>query len=274
MPLWSRVLKKAGPGRGERVIPLRPLAAVSLDDAGGGEPKPAGEGAAAEAEERETAALKKAEAILEEARREARAIKEAAEAARLKVLEEARAAGEERGYREGLSRGEAEAAAIRQEAAAEREAARRVLAEARQAYKEILKGAEGDIVELALAVAAKILGREVEQRPEAVVETARRAVRQVAEGQNYIVYAAPEVAEHLRRYRGELLREAAPGARLQVIADPSFKAGGCRVETENGFIDAGFANQLEELKKIFRAQREGAEAPPGAKNTTVEGGEP
>lgn len=270
--MWSRVLKKAGLGQGERVIPLRPLAAESLDDADGGGPKPAGEGAADEAEDRETAALKKAEAILEEARREARAIKEAAETAKLKILEEARAAGEERGYREGLSRAEAEAAAIRREAAAEREAARRVLAEARQAYKELLEGAEGDIVDLALAVAAKILSQEVEQRPEAVMETVQQAIRQVAEGQHYIIYAAPEMAENLRRHRDELLKEAPPGARLQVIADPAFKDGGCRIETENGFIDAGFASQLEELKKTFRARRGGAEAPPEAKETTVEGG--
>ncbi|WP_406678105.1 FliH/SctL family protein [Neomoorella carbonis] len=276
MPLWSRVLKEAGPGWGERVIPLRPLQVASAaDHSGDQEPGSPDDGAAAEAAAREvTAAREKAAAILEQARREAAAIKEAALAERQKALEEGRAAGEARGYQEGLSRAEEEAVRIRREAEAAREEARQVLAEAQRTYREMLSAAEGDIIELALAIAGKIIGQEIELRPELVVEMARQAVRQVAEGQNYIIYTSPEAADIIRRRRAELLAEAAPGARLQVIADPAFKAGGCRVETENGFIDAGVDSQLEELKKIFRLDARAPDAAPVGENSFKAGCRP
>ncbi|MBC7325111.1 MAG: hypothetical protein H5T99_07340, partial [Moorella sp. (in: Bacteria)] len=127
-----------------------------------------------------------------------------------------------------------------------------VLKNARRVYQETISAAEGDIIELALAIAAKIIVKEVELRPDLVLEIARQAIRQVAEGQNYIIYASPEVAEVIRQHRAELLAEAVPGARLQVVEDPGFQACGCRVETENGFVDAGVDSQLEELKKILR----------------------
>ncbi|WP_258359725.1 FliH/SctL family protein [Moorella sulfitireducens] len=254
MPLWSRVLKEAGPGRGERIIPLRPLQAVPAKRPGEGQDTGnPGDGAAAKAGAMEEAAAReRAAAILEQARREADAIKDAAFEERQKVLEEGRAAGEARGYREGLAQAEEEALRIRREAEAAREEARQVLQEARRVYQETISAAEGDIIELALAIAGKIIGREIELRPDLVVEMARQAIRQVAEGQNYIIYASPEAAGAIRQRRAELLAEAAPGARLQVIADPAFKGGGCRVETENGFIDAAIDTQMEELKKIFR----------------------
>jgi flagellar assembly protein FliH len=274
--LLSRILKKAGTDGGEREIPLRTLQVDSATDltgeqeTGSPEDRTVVEAAAQEV----TAAREKAAAILEQARREAAAIREAALEERQKALEEGRAAGEAKGYQEGLSRAEEEALSIRREAEAAREEARQVLAEAQRAYQETISAAEGDIIELALAIASKIIGQEIELRPDLVVEMARQAIRQVAEGQNYIIYASPEAAGTIRQRRAELLAEAAPGARLQVIADPSFKAGGCRVETENGFIDAGVDSQLEELKKIFRLDARAAHAAPAGEAFFRAGGRP
>ncbi|MDN5344429.1 MAG: flagellar assembly protein FliH [Clostridia bacterium] len=258
--MWSRVLKEARPGRGERVIPLRPLQLVLPPDrtraaAGGDAASQGGGGEAPGGENRDTLAVARAEAaaILDQARQEAAAIKDAARAEGEQVLAEARVAGEARGYQEGLERAREEAGRIRQEAEGIRQQARQVLVEARQAYQDTIAAAEGEIIDLALAIAARIIGREVELRPDLVLEIARPAVRQVAEGQHYIIYAAPEAAEVIRQRRAELLAEAAPGARLQVLADPAFKAGGCRVETENGFVDASIDTQLAAVKKILRA---------------------
>ncbi|CEP68898.1 Flagellar assembly protein FliH/Type III secretion system HrpE [Moorella glycerini] len=262
--MLSRILKKAGAGWGERVIPLRPVqvaAAIEYTGEEAGKPEARDEMEANPARE-VTAAREEAAALLEQARREAAAIKEAAVEERQEVLEEARAAGEARGYQEGLARAEGEAERIRREAEAAREEARQVLAEAQKAYQETISAAEGEIIELALAIASKIIGQEIELRPDLVLEIARQAIRQVAEGQNYIIYASPEAAETIRQRRAELLAEAAPGARLQVIADPGFKAGGCRVETENGFVDASVDSQLEELKKIFRVDARAAHTAP------------
>ncbi len=247
--MWSRVLKEVRPAREERVIPPRPLRLVPVGGAcvpgEDGDVNPAARAAVA-------AAREEAAAIIAAARQEAEAIKKAALEEQERVLAEGRAAGEEQGYREGLARAEKEGEAIRREAAAIREEARRVLEEARQAYQETITAAEGEILDLALTIATRVIGQEVELRPEVALDMARQAIRQVAGGQHYIIYASPEAAAIIRQHREELLAEAAPEARLQVVADPGFKNGGCRVETENGFIDASVDTQLEEVKKILR----------------------
>lgn len=270
MLLWCRVLKETKPARGERVIPLRVLQLVPPEAAAPGDEDadqvdPAT--AAAEARAQVAAAREKAAAILAQARQEAEAVKARALREREQALVEGRAAGQEQGYQEGLARAEEEAAAIRREADNLREEARQVLAEAQRNYQETIADAEGAIIDLALAIAARVIGREVELRPDLVLEIARPAIRQVAEGQHYIIYAAPAAATVIREHRQELLAEAAPGARLQVVADLGFEAGGCRIETENGFIDASVDTQLEELKKIFKADAPLARAIP-----PVEGG--
>lgn len=249
MQLWSRVLKEVRPAREERIIPPRPLRLVAAGETCLSREDGDGNRAARAAV---AAAREEAAAIIAAARQEAEAIKKAALEDRERVLAEGRAAGEEQGYREGLARAHQEGEAIRREAAAIREEARRVLQEARQAYQETITAAEGDIIDLALTIAARVIGQEVEEKPGVVMDMARQAIRQVAEGQHYIIYASPEAAAIIRQHRDELLAETAPGARLQVVADPGFQAGGCRIETENGFIDASVDTQLEEVKKILR----------------------
>jgi len=228
----------------EREVPLRTLCSLPTSFSG-----PDNSLAGMEIKEVEG----KAAAILEQSRKEAAAIKEEAIQARQQAIKEGQAEGEVRGYREGLARAEKEAAILRQEAAAIREEARQVLKQAQRTYRETITAAEAEIIELVLAVARKVISQEIEQRPEVVKEITRQAILQVTAGQAYTIYAGPEAAEILHQRRAELLAEAAPGARLQVIVDPGLKAGGCRVETENGFIDASIDTQLEEVKKILRA---------------------
>ncbi|NLW07556.1 MAG: hypothetical protein GX039_06215 [Clostridia bacterium] len=237
--MWSRLLKEVQPVKGEQLVPLRVLPA----------PEPASDKDEAAVK---MSAAEEAAALLARSRKEAERIKQEALKARQQAIEEGRAAGEARGYQEGLERGRQEAEALRQEATALREEARQVLEQAQHVYRETIAAAETDIMELALTVARKIIGQEVSQRPEVIVEITRQAILQVTGGQTYVIYAGPEEADVLRQRQEELLAEAAPGARLQVIADPGLKGGGCRVETENGFIDASIDTQLEAVKKILR----------------------
>ncbi|MGI9860001.1 FliH/SctL family protein [Moorella naiadis] len=278
--MWCRVLKEARPVREERVIPLRVLKLVPPPQATA--PAELGEAAAeptlaedqtAVARAQVAAVREEAAAILARARQEAEEIKARTLAEREEVLAEGRAAGQEQGYQEGLARAEEEAAAIRREADTLRQEARQVLAEAQRNYQETITAVEGAIIDLAQTIAARIIGREIELRPDLILEIARPAIRQVAEGQHYTIYAAPDAAEVIREHRQELLAEAAPGARLQVVADPGFKAGGCRIETENGFIDASVDTQLAEVKQILRADHKAAQELPSAEERLYREGE-
>ncbi|MGI9951216.1 FliH/SctL family protein [Moorellaceae bacterium AZ2] len=242
---WSRVIKDVTAPGGECKVPVRDMppwwpeeeeAAGYREDLG-------------EAEER-------AEVILARARQEAeitlQAARQEAEDLKARAREEGYRAGWEEGRKAGFRAGAAEAEALRQEAERCRQQAGKVLQEAQAAYRDTLRAAEEDILGLALEIAAKIIRRQVELAPEVVLEIARSAIHRVAEGQVYIIYAAPGDAEFLRQRREELLKEMGAGARLQIIADEALQPGGFRVETENGFIDATVETQLEEARRLLR----------------------
>ncbi len=235
MPLWSRVLKETGPELAERKIPLRRLQV-----------------AAASPVEKKPTAAEEAAALLERSRRQAAAIKEEAMAAREQAIKAGRAEGEAQGYQQGLARAEKEGARISRKAEKLREEARQVLREAQAVYKKTLEEAEEKIIELVMAIAAKVIGHKLEQEPQLAVDLTRKAILRVTAGQVYTIYASRETAEILQQRRQELLAETESGARLQIIVDPALGKGGCRVETENGFIDAAVDTQLAAVRKILQ----------------------
>lgn len=239
--MWAKVWKKIEQEQGIRQIPVRSLQQNNILE------HPAAQAIISAAQDR-------AAAILEEVQQEALVIKEGAVEAQLAAVEQGRAAGAAQGYKEGKAQAEAEVAELRREAKELREQAEQVLAEAKSVFQESVAQAEDAIIELALTVAARVIGDEVAERPEIVARTARQAIRRVASGQAYTIFAHPAAAQLLHEQRAELLAEAPPGARLQVIADPQLAPGACRVETERGFVDAGVDTQLQAVRALLRGE--------------------
>lgn len=172
-------------------------------------------------------AQERAREILADAERQAEAIRAAAIAEADEVRRRAEAAGWEAG--------QARAAEIIARAAAERDAA--------------LASAERDVVELALGVAAKILGREVERG--AAVDIVAQALSAVRRARRVRVRISPLDAESVRAREPELAARLAQGAGLDLCEDPSIARGGCLVETENGVVDARLETQLEALRRAL-----------------------
>lgn len=238
---WSRVIKGASCLKEPRPVPVRPLLLEQLE---------------IPFEIAKENCKEKAELLLEEARQEAAYLRkkaqEEAEALRRQGWEEGYRAGWEEGYRKGIEEAQTEAEAIRREGEKIREEAKLVLKEAREVYKETIEIAEERILELAMEIAEEIVGRQLELSRDIILDIARRAIQRVAEGQFYTIYASPDEVAFLRQYREELLKEVPPNARLQIIADPAVKPGGCRVETENGFVDATVDTQLAEVRRLLK----------------------
>ncbi len=171
------------------------------------------------------AAAGRAQDILRRAEAESRRILEAARAERAQAMAEA----EEQGRRAGLAGAAGELA----RAAAERD---RLLQEARD-----------DLVRLAVAVAGKILGREVERdgRVEALAATALEAVRNRRE---VILRVNPGDASALRGEAGRLGALLARAPCLGIQEDPAVERGGLLVETEAGTLDARLETRLEAVE--------------------------
>jgi flagellar biosynthesis/type III secretory pathway protein FliH len=154
-----------------------------------------------------------------------------AEAARVAVL----ARAEEEGRRAGLARAGA------------------TIVAAAAARDRRLAAIEREVVAIVLDVAARVLGRELAAREEAVVDLAARALARARDRREVTLRVHPDDA---RAVRGGEARLAAILARapLAVREDASVARGGAIVETDAGWIDAGIETQLAELRRAVEEE--------------------
>jgi flagellar assembly protein FliH len=158
---------------------------------------------------------------------------------------EARLRGErERAWQEGERAG-------RESAAAQLEAqlARMVRSiEELARYKPRLRSeAERDVVSLALAVARRVLRRQIEIDPDAIQGLVRAALDRISLREVLEVRAA---AQHAPAIRAVLERMSAPQA-VVVQDDASLEPGAVMIRTAQGWADASVETQLEEIERGF-----------------------
>lgn len=118
-----------------------------------------------------------------------------------------------------------------------------LLARAAVERDRLLRDAEREVVRLALAVARKILGRELAASPDTVVELAAAGLAEARARREVVLRVSPADAAVIRAAEGKLaaILLRAP---LRVQEDPAVAPGGAVVETEAGRIDAGIECQL------------------------------
>ena len=171
-----------------------------------------------------------------------------------------------------LAEAESEAQRVREEAEAEaRELRERAFAEGREAALSELSGllldarerrdaalaeAERDLLRLAVKLAEKIIGREVERDPTALADIVAAALRHTRQNEMLTVRVNPSDLPLVEAYRSRL--DPAGRARfLDIVADPRVRHGGCVIESESGTVDAQLDTQLRVLERALLARAGG-----------------
>ena len=108
--------------------------------------------------------------------------------------------------------------------------------------EELTYRTERQVVELALAMAARILHREVSLDRELLLVMARLAIDRMGDGITATIRLHPDDEAAAR---GE--RDSWPGGSVAIVADASIRPGGCVVQTEQGQVEVGVDAQLKEL---------------------------
>lgn len=172
------------------------------------------------------------------------------------VSHESRLAAIERdAFAKGFAQGEragADSAAQRGEAMLRRLA--QTLDELTDIRAQIVHQTERQMVELALAVARRIVRREVTLDHDLLVAMARVALERLGESARVTIRLHPdEYAATAGARAGQLA-----GTHVTVVADAGVPRGGCRVESDFGDIDAGVDAQIQELARALLGEEEGA----------------
>lgn len=147
-----------------------------------------------------------------------------------------RKAGYEEGYAKGQAEGEARFKAAQQRMA---ESVERLAACRPGMRREV----ESDAVRLSLAIARKVLRRELHVDPEAIAGLLRVAFDKANARDMLRVRVAPADVNVLRA------RMTGMPHRVEVVADPALEAGSLVLETSQGQIDASVHAQLEEIER-------------------------
>jgi flagellar assembly protein FliH len=154
-----------------------------------------------------------------------------------------------KGYEQGERSG-AEAAGKRGEAMLRRLAD--TLNELTTVRAQMIQQTERQIVELALAVARRVVHREVALDPDLLIAISRVALERLGESAQVSVKLHPDEFQAISAAR---VAEAA-ATNVKIVADPRVARGGCRVESEMGMLDAGVDAQIQEIARALLGEEQ------------------
>ncbi|MCB1109864.1 MAG: HrpE/YscL family type III secretion apparatus protein [Chlamydiia bacterium] len=124
-------------------------------------------------------------------------------------------------------------------------------------YQERVKQMEHElqkvILPLALKAAKKIVGRELELKPETIVDIVRQTLKPVTQNHHIKIIVSKQDREALEKKKGEL-RQMLEHVQTFIIEErEDITPGGCIIETEAGIINASLENQWRALESAFEA---------------------
>ncbi len=113
---------------------------------------------------------------------------------------------------------------------------------------------EREAVELALALAGKIVLSTLQIRPELVVETLQGALRRVSGERTVAIVVNPADAEIVRSALGELRSQSAAEGGWDLQTDQRVPAGGAILRTDESEVDARIQTQLDRAHEAVEAE--------------------
>ena len=175
-----------------------------------------------------------AERLLAEARAEAERIASDAQKEAERLRQKAHAEGRERGL----------------------QAVSELLVGARAAAARARVGAEGELRSLAVRIAEKILGRELQLRAEVVVDIVGQALSYAGDPREVVVRVNPDDLAALERGKPRLVEKCRSARALSFTGADAVPRGGCVLETELGRVDARLSTQLEAIERALKGEPE------------------
>lgn len=164
--------------------------------------------------------------------------------------------GHEAGFRAGFEAGKKQSA---REAEGLLAALNQALDKSNSLLADIAKDSEGQIISLALAIAKKVIQREIMLDPKATADLIRSALKKVSHRKDFFIKVSPVDLDTLKAQESYIRQDLLQAQTFQIISDSRVEAGSCLIETEAGTVEASIAAQLAFIEE----QLQGLSSNPG-----------
>jgi len=107
------------------------------------------------------------------------------------------------------------------------------------------------VVKLALAIAKRIVAREIEIDEGAVLARSREAIRKIVGVEKVKILVNSSDEEYIRQHRNELMSYVDSVKEIVIEGDNKVERGGCIIESDLGNIDARISTQFEIVEEAL-----------------------
>jgi flagellar assembly protein FliH len=118
--------------------------------------------------------------------------------------------------------------------------------------RDILQNAEEHVIQLSLAVAAKVIHLEVKTNREVVRSVLADAIRGIGDRENMKIRIHPQDFHFMMEIKADFLKDYDGISNILFEQDESISRGGAVIETLCGEVDARLDQQYNEIKKVMR----------------------
>lgn len=124
-----------------------------------------------------------------------------------------------------------------------------------QARDKLLRESEEDLLQLALAIARKVIGREVREDRKIVLNLIKMALATLSSQDELLIRVHPDDYALLTTSLSGTVRHELAAINFTLKPDVTIEIGSCQIEAERGTVDAGFEAQLDEIYRRLVEER-------------------
>lgn len=187
-------------------------------------------------QERRNAALRETEAF--------RQAREIGKKSRVEGFAQGKEEGFAQGYQEVMQQ-------MNEELLRSTERAQQLISMAEQQAQDTIIAAEGQIIDIVMAVCQKVLVREIDENEMAVVPIVKSALEKVREQEKIVIRINAENYNVVLKERNELQAMTVHGQSIQIVVDPDIEKGDCVIDTDNGSISTAIDDQLFAIRQAL-----------------------
>ncbi|AIK18595.1 flagellar assembly protein FliH [Borreliella afzelii ACA-1] len=118
--------------------------------------------------------------------------------------------------------------------------------------KGILESSSGQIVNLVMQIAIKVIKRITDSQKDIVLENVNDALKRVKDKTQITIRVNLDDLDIVRHKKSDFISRFDVIENLEIIEDPNIGKGGCIIETNFGEIDARISSQLDKIEEKFK----------------------